>query len=204
MAALFLDKGYEVLTLVLLVFPAALALPDRALDMDSWALGVIGVLVLVAVVVPFTPTGGRALGAIARRYDGKQRPLATLAEALQRVRARDHVRILALSLSARLTQFAYAWLLALAVDVDIGYGTMAAVMTAVGFVVLLPISIGGLGVREVTMLSFFEAYGLSATSAVAVSLLIFTSTMAVRLVIGLAWATTRSDSPDPAGSSSDV
>lgn len=204
LAALFLDKGYEILTLVLLVFPAALALPESALDIDSWVLGVIGVLVLVAVVVPFTPVGGRALAAIARRFDGKQRPLATLAEALQRVRARDHARILALSVGARTTQFAYAWLLALAIGVDIGYGTMAAVMTAVGFVVLLPISIGGLGVREVTMLGFFEAFGLSAASAVAVSLLIFTSTMAVRLAIGLAWAATRSHSADPAAGGGDV
>jgi hypothetical protein len=79
-----------------------------------------------------------------------------------------------------------AFLLSEALRLDVGWTAMMAFMPAVAIVQVLPITIGGLGVREGAFVLFLSRSGLgvSASQAVALGLLIY----AVNLVASLAGA----------------
>jgi glycosyltransferase 2 family protein len=87
----------------------------------------------------------------------------------------DHPRVF---VSTTLTGVAYqvmivtgTWLLAMSVDVELAFSAVAIVLPSVLILAAMPISIGGLGVRELAFVTLLVPYGVSTTDATLVSLL---------------------------------
>ncbi|GAB4524251.1 MAG: lysylphosphatidylglycerol synthase transmembrane domain-containing protein [Anaerolineales bacterium] len=76
----------------------------------------------------------------------------------------------------------FTWLLAEGVDVHQPLGIYLLFTPIISFSLALPISVGGLGVREQTFVTLFAAVGVNAASATAMSLLNYVITY---LVVGL-------------------
>lgn len=93
--------------------------------------------------------------------------------------------MLAASLAQDLLRAAGAYSFARALDLDLGFLTVAWMRVAVHAVMLLPISIAGLGVRESTLVLLAAPYGLTASEAVAWSFLMFAGTLLAALLGGL-------------------
>lgn len=95
------------------------------------------------------------------------------------------VLLLLLSLGHELLGAVVMWAFAQALGLDLALLTVAWIRTAVQVVLMLPISVAGLGVREVTLVGLTAAQGIEPTMAVAWSLVIFAGAVAAALLGGL-------------------
>lgn len=86
---------------------------------------------------------------------------------------RERARLIGLSLAENLAATVLVYLLALSVHVSVPFVVLGWIRAAVQLLVLLPISISGLGVREGSLLLALEPYGISGAHAVALSFLLF-------------------------------
>jgi len=118
--------------------------------------------------------------------------LAKAAELLAAVRASPgaHAAALVLGIGIWLLDFVAAWLLARAVGLPLPFLETCVAMSVAYAVTVLPISVGGHGVREGAMLATLAAYGLLAADAdrdraFVFALLIWTTTVLWSLVGGL-------------------
>jgi uncharacterized membrane protein YbhN (UPF0104 family) len=88
------------------------------------------------------------------------------------------------SIQALLSGAALA-VLARSLQIDISWTSGIWISAAVYAVVLLPISIAGLGVREITLVKSFALLGYAPRAAVAVSVLLFLDQLLSALIGGL-------------------
>jgi glycosyltransferase 2 family protein len=93
--------------------------------------------------------------------------------------------ILVASLIHDLVAITALYFLALALGLDLGFLTVAWMRSAVQLVVMLPVSVAGLGVREGTLVLVTGSYGVAASGAIAWSLLIFAGTVLAAFCGGL-------------------
>ena len=91
-------------------------------------------------------------------------------------------RLLALSLLAHLLGVVCYFLLASALGLDISLLSIGWIRSVVVLVTMIPVSVSGIGVREVALVTLLSLYGVSSTQAVGYSFLVFGITV---LVIGL-------------------
>ncbi len=92
------------------------------------------------------------------------------------------LRACGISLVFDILLIVFTWLLAEGVDVHQPWGVYLLFTPIISFSLALPISIGGLGVREQTFITLFAAVGVGAAAAAAMSLLNYVITY---LVVGL-------------------
>jgi len=97
---------------------------------------------------------------------------------------------LALSVSVQLLSPLAAWLVALAFGVRIPLIYMFIFFPVITAVTMLPLSIGGLGLRDYTAVMLFAQVGVSANISFAVSLAIFAFTVACSALGGLIYVFT--------------
>jgi uncharacterized protein (TIRG00374 family) len=96
------------------------------------------------------------------------------------------------------------WAFALALGLDLALPTVAWIRVAVQTVLMLPITIAGIGVREVTLVGLTTAQGIAPEAAVGWSLVIFAGTVAAALLGGVVearalWRSGRRDRHAPLG-----
>ena len=142
------------------------------------SLGPLAALTLF-LVVAVNPRLGERLGA--RRWLG----LAVTVH-LGLVRLRRHPGLAATAMVAalayQLTLVLAAWLAAHALGIDVGWTAMMAFMPVVAIAQALPLSIGGLGLREGSLVLLLEPLGVAAGQAVALGLLLYGINMAVSVL----------------------
>ena len=129
----------------------------------------LGALSLTVLLLRF---GGRSR-VDPRQGAGRLHRLVASARSFGNLSRRDWGRLLGLSLAENLAATVVVYILALAVQVSLPFVVLGWIRAAVQLLVLLPISISGLGVREVSLLLALEPYGVSGANAVALSLLLF-------------------------------
>lgn len=122
----------------------------------SLAVGLVGAL---AVRHPLStgPLAERKFGAIRTsivRYAREPRVVA---------------RVLALSLLVHAAYVLGTWLGFRALQIDAGFTFAAIVYPVLSILLLIPVSISGVGVRDATLVVLFQAYGLQPEAAVALS-----------------------------------
>jgi len=83
-----------------------------------------------------------------------------------------HLRIVSLAILHHVFGLASLLLLVHAVSLDIQFVTIGWVRSVLALALMLPISVGGFGVREVTLVTLLEPYGVSTAAALMLSLLI--------------------------------
>lgn len=144
----------------------------------------LGTLVLLAglLAAAASPRIGGRLG----HSDGWRRFLEAVHLGL--VRFRRHpvaaLEVLVAGFVYQLAVVVAAWLATEALGLDVGLTSMLAFMPAVAILQVLPVTIGGLGVREGAFVIFLHPLGVSTQQAVALGVLIY----GVNLVASLAGA----------------
>ena len=81
-----------------------------------------------------------------------------------------------------------AYLAAGALDLDVGWTAILALMPAVAIVQVLPLTVGGLGLREGAFILFLGPLGVSTSQAIALGLLVYFLNLAVSLLGAPAFA----------------
>lgn len=118
--------------------------------------------------------GCRAIGARLKINRFGQAAARTL-EAISELRhhRRMVLRTLALSIVVRVVWSLGCYVVALALNLPLSFAMVFAFMSLVDLIRMLPISIGGLGVREWLLIALFAGVGLSREQALAFALLAF-------------------------------
>jgi uncharacterized protein (TIRG00374 family) len=173
--SVFLERFTGLATLALL---ALFGLPAAFRLLGSWDvlllfLGCVAALVGGVLLIASRTLLGRAEPWLRRlRLGGLARRLARVQDLL-RVFAR-HRRALALSvgisLGLQLAIVAYHYLIARQLHVEVSYLEMLVFIPIVAVIPLLPISLGGLGVKEGLWVYLFSRVGLTAEQALLLSL----------------------------------
>ncbi|HMP01227.1 MAG TPA: lysylphosphatidylglycerol synthase transmembrane domain-containing protein [Gemmatales bacterium] len=116
---------------------------------------------------------------LARRSE-RLNNLAT-ALSLSQAYRRESWSALGLSLAIQLASIVQIAYMGRALGLDLGLGVYAVVVPLVALATMVPVSIGGLGVREGSFVVLLAPYGVPATTAVALGL----SWLAMNVVVGL-------------------
>ncbi len=96
------------------------------------------------------------------------------------------VFILGISIISQIIGIIVYYMMALSIDIEISFFAMGWIRSAVLLVLIIPISISGLGLREVSLLFLLRPYGVEDDKALALSLVIFgVTTVLIGLIGGL-------------------
>jgi len=184
-----MERGLGLLAVLLVGAAASLLLPV------AWAerLGPIGVVLPVMAVgaVVAAAVGWAALhlsSAALSRREFAWRPLRALVRVAGRLRelpARTLLLALGLSVLCHLAAFLAAYLLGGAIGIDLPLRIYCVVMPLVTLSTVLPISLGGLGVREGALTLLLARAGVAPSDAVALAFLLYLNMAAVALVGGI-------------------
>lgn len=112
-------------------------------------------------------------------------------EAFARLRARftwdlENIRIALISTAYQAARALVVWCLCFAAGIRIGFPAVMLFLSLIILVQHLPVSFGGVGLREVTAVGFFGMYGVEMEKALAMSLLVYVLTLAKAALGGLA------------------
>ncbi len=124
-------------------------------------------------------------GLLPRWIQDKGQTIWKLLTSFQEVRKRTIVLVLALSLLSHVLGILYLYLLAVAVDIHLSMFVVAWIRTLLGIIHMIPISIAGLGVREISLVVLLRNYGISGAQALTLSLALFSMTIVGGIVGGL-------------------
>jgi uncharacterized membrane protein YbhN (UPF0104 family) len=123
-------------------------------------------------------------------------PLALFLEALRGLVRRPLARAVAMTAAAFLVNYAQGWLLARALHLDIAFFDMLCLMAIASLLGLIPISVSGVGVREVLFALVFPALGYGVEQGVGLGLLIFATLYLAPIAAGfVSWQM----APPPSG-----
>jgi hypothetical protein len=106
-------------------------------------------------------------------------------DGFQRMTPRRDLVVFLITVAMWGTYFFKGWVLAQALGIPIDYLHVAAIICIAGLIVMLPVSIAGIGTRDAVFVSAFWRLGLPVPLAVALSLLILAAQLA-HVVIGYA------------------
>jgi uncharacterized membrane protein YbhN (UPF0104 family) len=171
----FRDRWDATLSLAL-VGLAFLALDPTDGELSAWTVllaTLAGTLLLYVIV--FVPVSTRWSYALPR-VPLLERKLVGLRHALRqtaRMPLSSHARAFATSLVAHAGGVLFYWLLAQALGVNVSLVTIGWVRSAVVLISMVPVSLGGIGLREAAFLFFLTPYGIGQGQAVAYSFLVF-------------------------------
>ena len=171
--------GLPLITLAaLIITPSLRGLGTASHLALALSLGPLAALV-VFLTVAVNPRLGARLGA--RRWLG----LAVTVH-LGLVRLRRHpalaITIMTAALANQLTVCLVGWMAAHALGIPVGWTAMMAFVPVVAIAQVLPLSIGGLGVREGSLVLFLGPLGVADGQAVALGLLFYGISLTVSLL----------------------
>ena len=197
-AAVVLERltGFVVLPILVL---AGFAMHPSLFDVkrSSFALLIAaGTLVFLAVIL-FLAGHPKAAGRFAER-DNWMRAIGAVHVGVDRLRRdpRDAAVALIAALAYQLVVVASVYCAFHVVDVRVPNGAVLAYVPAVAMAQVLPITIGGLGVREGLLAFLFHPLGVPTGRAVAIGLLWYGMTLLVSLIGAPAFAMGHSGRPD--------
>ena len=169
-AAIVLDRALAVAALALLAAVAVVAEPAPLVSLLGQGLAFRGVILAVllagAVAVAAVVAFRQRLGPVARLIDRGLTFLGGVVRALTRSLHWGPLSAAAivLSLLIHLGNFLAVYLLARALGIGISFSQVLLMMPVVLFVIMLPLTINGHGLREVTMIGYFQLLGLAVGS----------------------------------------
>jgi glycosyltransferase 2 family protein len=172
-----LDRLLGSVTLALLVL-AGLTVATEHMSVRVWP--VAALTVAGAVIISAAATNSRVREAIMRAVPGRMglklvSRFAQIAQCIDAFRDKPAAvaKALVLSLTAQLIRVLTVWLAGRALGLHIPFGYLMVVVPLVLFLLMLPITIGGLGVREAGYIYFLGIIGISDESAFALSITLY-------------------------------
>jgi uncharacterized protein (TIRG00374 family) len=175
-ASVFLDRDIGVVAMVLIAVIAALVVPVQVQG-HSLLIYFLGLLALCALanLLLFHPKAHQVVLRLlpAGRFRRGVQRLEMLSEALIKVRRKPTSLVLAvvLSLVNQLLVSVSGWLIALALGIDAPFKYFFVFIPAIVVITLIPISINGVGLRELAYVSFFTIIGISREEGMLMGLL---------------------------------
>lgn len=146
------------------------------------------IAVLIAVLAPalLLARGPADLAArfVKRFAERWHASLDAVLRALRALVGRSAVVALALTVLALAGNYLQGWLVAQAIGVELTYLDVAGLLAATTLLSLLPVSISGIGVRELFLALVFPALGYGAAEGVAFGLLVFGCTNLATALMG--------------------
>lgn len=162
---------------------------------DLLTLGLALLALVGAMLACLTWSGGTAwLGAwYGRLPDAVQRKLASIGEALRSYHGRSDVLLRGLGLSVLLQVIIvlYYWLIARSLGLGIPIETFFLIVPIAIFVMMLPITINGIGLREAVFVTLLGYWSVSKPVAIAFAWLEFAGFLAFGLIGGVVYALRR-------------
>ncbi len=146
---------------------------------------------------------GVRIGRLASRLPlpAKLRVLAGQLRGFTAFSARERIIVLALSIGGQLVGVTVFWILARSLGLGVSWLTLGWTRAAAMLLVILPVSLSGLGVREAAVVFLLRPYGVASADALALSLLLFGTVVMVPGLVGGVWealrATRSAGSPAP-------
>jgi uncharacterized membrane protein YbhN (UPF0104 family) len=181
-----LDKVYEYSSQVLLGLMGLLVLSPLIVGEERILAFVLFACVLIGTVYLFRRQVGMILRRLWHLYSGSSwaRPMPLQAgkylhrffQELQRISWRRAASLLILSISVSLVDIFSVYLLALSLNMTVSLPIFFAVLGVLRLVLSAPFilwSVGGIGIREGTLVLLFQLVGESAENAIALSALMF-------------------------------
>ena len=101
------------------------------------------------------------------------------------------VKALFVSLLLQLNVIIHFWLIGQAMDLDVSFFAMCVIIPCALMIMMLPISVNAIGVREVTFVYFMSFFGVSDESAVVFAWIAFTFVLFQGLLGGIVFALRR-------------
>lgn len=157
----------------------------RTLGAASSSALVAAIVTLVALMVIIIAAGNDATGRLLERYEGPLRWLHSVHEGLDvlRTKPRQILRILATGAAYQGMLIGAFWAAAHSIGIEgFGWRAAAAFVPAVLIVQVLPLGIGGLGVREGALVLFLGSLDVPDEQAVALGLTIYALTILMSLI----------------------
>ncbi len=179
--------------LVTILLGAVFLFADRSVTTHPYvwtALAVLGIALVIHAGMYLVAFNGHLAGWVTRRIapflpmrmrDSVHR-LASCADHFHQL---DHVlriKVWSYAITGRMLNLLMYYLFAVALSLPLGFATVAWVRTVVHLIVMIPITISGLGLREGAMLLFLSPYGIEPEHIVAFSMMVF---IAILLHAGL-------------------
>jgi uncharacterized protein (TIRG00374 family) len=182
-ASVFADRIFGILSLALLM-TAGFGLSRSKDPAGIILLGIVLAVVssLLIAIVSNNKYRARLLNALPSRVGNFVEN--ALGEALSyfdifRHRPRLIAETLALAIAMQLLRVIMFWLGAFALGAQLPVSMFLLSVPVILLLLILPISIGGIGVREGTLVFFFSIYGLNSELALALALLVYLSNIVV-------------------------
>lgn len=128
---------------------------------------------------------GRVLGRLTDRWHTS---LSALLEALRALIGKAILFAIPLTVASFAINYFQGWLIAGAIGIELSFLDVASLLATTSLLGLMPISVSGLGVRELFLALVFPALGLLAAQGVAFGLLVFLCNYVAIVVAGfIAW-----------------
>jgi len=189
LAVTVMDRFCDLYVLAAVV---ALGTVHFATALDSNLVYVSWVSVAIAALAPslFLFKGpaellGRVLGRLTDRWHTS---LSALLEALRALIGKAVVVAIPLTVASFAINYLQGWIIALAMGIELSFLDVASLLATTSLLGLMPISVSGVGVRELFLALVFPALGLLAAQGVAFGLLVFLCNyMAIVLAGFVAW-----------------
>lgn len=159
---------------------------DTTLVYVSWACVASAVLApLLLLLKGPAELFGRLLRRVSERWHTR---LTTLLESLRGMRTRAALVAVPLTIPAYAIIYAQGWVLARAAGIDLAYVDVASLLATTSLLGLMPISVSGVGVRELFLALVFPALGLLREQGVAFGLLVLACNYLAIIIAGfIAW-----------------
>jgi uncharacterized protein (TIRG00374 family) len=188
-ASVVLERLTGFVALPLLTFLGFLARPDL-LHGRAWVAVLIAGATLGFLFVILVLAGSPRLAGRFAENENWMRYIGVVHVGVDRLRRdpRDATAALFLSIAYQVTVLASVYCAVHVIGLRIPNGAVLAFVPAVAIAQVLPISVGGLGVREGLLAFFFHTLGVPTGQAVAVGLLWYAMTLLVSLVGAPAFA----------------
>jgi uncharacterized membrane protein YbhN (UPF0104 family) len=181
--------GFVVLPVISLVAlvarPSLLHLGLASRLAVALSLATLGALVVIVAVAGSPRLGGRLAG-----HPSWLRFVGAVHLGLDRIRRSPSAAagVLAVAFAYQLTVVAAAWVAAQVLGIHIGWFPMLAFIPIVAIAQVLPISVGGLGLREGALVLLLQPLGVAAAKATALGLLLYGLNLVVSLLGAPAFA----------------
>jgi uncharacterized protein (TIRG00374 family) len=192
LVSLFVDRLVGLLTLALFAFGALVLLGGRS-ELAGVLLPVgLGLLLMLALIGSMFARGGPAAGLggltarLPARVAGK---LDTLVEGMRVYRGQGRVlaQVFAISLLLQVNVVTFYWMLGQALGLAVPYGAFFAIVPIAIFVMMLPITINGIGLRETMFVFLLGLWAVAPGPALAFAWLEFGTVLAVGLFGGVVY-----------------
>jgi glycosyltransferase 2 family protein len=155
-------------------------------------LGSFLLLLVVLMMVLFSRKAFAQVSGIFRRAPHIMRKLMALSEAFVLFRQRYSVIAISIGISviAQMLSFLMSYYIVKSFHVEVGMIYFLILIPIISLITSLPISLGGLGVRDASSVYFFREIGVKSSAALGLSLMNFVFLTAIGLIGGLIYVLT--------------